>query len=379
MVRIVADAHIPFLKGVLEPHARVLYIPGSRISPIDIKDADALFIRTRTKCDKNLLSGSRVRFIASATIGADHIDTDYCNGNGIEWRNAPGCNAASVVQYTASAIAAIMQHSVHISRPLTLGIVGAGHIGSRIATMAGATGLKVLVNDPPRQAVEGDGAFCSLEELIRNSDIISLNLPLNREGPYKSFYLVNHEFIERMKPESWLINTSRGEIADTDALLQALHKRRIQGVVADVWENEPAINLELLKQVFIGTPHIAGYSTDGKAMGTAMIVREASRYFGFGIDDWFPENLPPPPRPEIITAMPGMGIPEIFADLSLKAYDIFQDSLALKNAPARFEEFRNKYPVRREPGALLVSTQASNPLTDALLKHLGYGLARFRS
>ena len=250
-MKIIADNKIPYLKGVLEPLANIEYYPGKEINAAKLKNADALIIRTRTKCDKTLLSGSSVKYIATATIGFDHIDTAYCDANNIQWTNAPGCNSGSVMQYMASALIRIaFKHNFSLSDK-TIGIVGVGHVGSKVAKLATALGIKVLLNDPPRERIEGSKEFVSLEEIQKNADIISFHVPLNLGGPDKTYRLFNKDFLNGIKNEAVIINTSRGEIVSEKILKEGLKNKRISAAVLDVWENEPEIDEGLLKLVDI--------------------------------------------------------------------------------------------------------------------------------
>ena len=312
-MKIVADSYIPFLKGLLDDVAQVEYLSPTDITPEAVKDADALIIRTRTKCCEALLKGSKVRFIATATIGFDHIDTKYCAENGISWTNCPGCNADSVNNYINAALTTIFGNDI---KGKTIGIIGVGNVGSRVARMANGLGMKVLLNDPPRAEKEGAEKFVSLEEIKENADIITIHTPLNKE----TFHIINDEFLASCKKIPLIINAARGEVCDTASLLK--YKGEI---VLDCWEGEPNINLELLEKVALGTPHIAGYSVDGKANGTRMSVEAVCKHFGI--------------EKTIKIEVPGKkGIP----------YYIKGESDALKAHPELFELFRNNYPIRRD-------------------------------
>ncbi|MBO4536323.1 MAG: 4-phosphoerythronate dehydrogenase, partial [Bacteroidales bacterium] len=268
-MKIVCDDKIPFLRGVFEPYAEVVYLPGAAITAADVRDADALIVRTRTRCNCALLEGSSVRVIASATIGYDHIDTAWCSEHGIEWANAPGCNSGSVAQYIASALKVLAERFDLDLGNTTFGIVGVGHVGGKVARVAQALGMRVLLNDPPRAAAEGPDGFVSLDDLIAGSDIITLHVPLTSE----THHLFDAGRLSQMRPDQILINTSRGEVVDGEALKSALRARRLATAVLDVWEHEPDIDPELAQLVEIATPHIAGYSQDGKAAGTTAAVR----------------------------------------------------------------------------------------------------------
>jgi len=371
-MRIVADDRIPFLKGVLEKYCRVDYLPGSSIRRQDIKDAEVLIIRTRTRCDRELLEDTPVRFIATATIGFDHIDTDYCRSAGIRWASAPGCNSASVTQYV---LAALLHLAVKTDEPLSqkvLGITGVGHVGSKVEKIARTLGMKVLLNDPPRQRAEGPGNFVPLEELLAGSDIISLHVPLILSGADKTFHMVNRRFIEKCARKPVLINTARGEVMDTGAVKSALKKSTLAGAVTDVWENEPDIDRELLKIALIATPHIAGYSLDGKANGTSMVVQAVSDFCGFGLQGWYPPDVPEPENSVITIDGTGKTIVTILQEANTRSYDIMEDDNRLRQSPDKFEHQRSNYPFRREPGSYRVQIHNEHDHAREILRKIGF-------
>ena len=222
MIRIIADEKIPFLKGVLEPYAEVTYLPGSQINRNSISDSDALLVRTRTRCNSELLSGSRVKFIGTATIGFDHIDTDFCENNDIKWTNARGCNSSSVMQYIAAALLRISAEAGFSLKDRTLGIIGIGNVGSKVQKLAGALGMNIIMNDPPRERSEGISIFAGLDQLLNDSDIITLHVPLNIDGQDKTYHLFSKETFSKVKKGAWFINSSRGEVAETEAVKDAL-------------------------------------------------------------------------------------------------------------------------------------------------------------
>lgn len=272
-MKVIIDHKIPYIKEAISRIAdEVVFLPGNAFTKEEVKDADALIVRTRTTCNRELLEGSQVKFIATATIGYDHIDTEYCREAGITWTNCPGCNAGSVEQYVHSVLLLLKREKGLDLEKSTIGIVGVGHVGSRVKRMAEGVGMKVLLNDPPR-AEQGESGFVDLETIARECDVITFHTPLSREGRYATFHLVNHEFLVSLKRTPYIINSSRGEVVDTDALLVALAAGKVRDVVIDTWENEPDINHELLDVAFLATPHIAGYSADGKANATRKIGR----------------------------------------------------------------------------------------------------------
>ena len=374
MLKIIADSKIPFLTGALEKFAEIEYVSGSNINHSKVKNADVLIIRTRTKCNENLLKGSSVKLIASATIGYDHIDTQYCNANGIEWTNAPGCNSGSVKQYIASALAQIIAAKKCRFSHITLGVIGAGNVGSKVVGLATHLGIKTLVNDPPRAAVEGNDYFATIEQVIEESDIISIHVPLIYEGINKTHHMVNAQFLQKMKKGAWIINTSRGEVVETGALIQALEKQHLANAIIDVWENEPSINHQLLNLAHIATPHIAGYSVNGKALGTAMSVRAISKFFSLEIDDWQPLHLPSVTPNTLHIECKGKTKEEVFTELCQFSYNILADSSNLKSSPQNFEMQRENYHVRVEPEHLKVISSEDNAQMLNFITGLGFNM-----
>jgi erythronate-4-phosphate dehydrogenase len=371
-MKIVADNKIPFLKGVLEPYAEVAYYPGTEINAKLVNDADALLVRTRTKCNANLLENSKVKFIATATIGFDHIDTAYCESKDIRWTNAPGCNSVSVMQYIASALVFLSEKYNFNYSDKTLGVVGGGNVGSKVAMLASGLGMKVLLNDPPRERVEGKGKFVSLQKIQENADIITFHVPLNNEGVDKTYHLVDEDFLHSIKPETIIINSSRGEVVSAASLKKALKEKKIKAALLDVWENEPLIDKELLDLVDIGTPHIAGYSADGKAMGTAMSVQALSRFFNFNLNNWLPDNIPQVHNNKIEIDCEELNIQEVINKAVLATYNIENDSTALKKSLKTFEAQRGNYPLRREFNTYEVCLKNDKNNIGQLLSTLGF-------
>jgi erythronate-4-phosphate dehydrogenase len=355
-MKIVIDDKIPFIRGVFEPYAEVFYSAGLAINAQTVADADALIVRTRTKCNSQLLEGSSVRIIASATIGYDHIDTQWCESEKIRWANAPGCNSGSVMQYiVASLYYLATKYSLDL-RSLTLGVVGVGNVGSKVVRAAKAIGMNVLQNDPPRKRREGSKDFIPLDKLLSDSDIVTIHVPLNRSGQDKTCYLINSRNLAEMKNDSILINTSRGEVVENRALLAALSKDQIGGAVLDVWEGEPEADPALIKLVDLATPHIAGYSVDGKANATVRVVREVAETLHLPLGQWQPESLPEPQEPLIdLTVNAGKHTSAGLAGIAVnKAYPVREDDLLFRNEPLKFEYFRDNYRIRREFGSYSV-------------------------
>ena len=329
-MKIIADSAIPFLRGVLEPFAEVEYLPGTAISAADVRNADALVIRTRTRCDEKLLADSRVKLIATATIGFDHIDTAWCAAHGIEVTTAAGCNARGVLQWVGAAL-------VHLSRTQgwqpaerTLGIVGVGHVGSLVKAYAEGWGFRVVCCDPPREERERCG-FRTLEEVAREADILTFHTPLDAS----TRHMADSRLFGLMKPGAILINSSRGEVVDGEALL-----RSGLGWALDVWEHEPHLDPALLENALLATPHIAGYSEQGKANATAAAVAAVARAFGLPLDGWYPPTVTPSnPRP--------VSWEELGATVG-DYFDIEAESRCLKAHPEAFEQLRDHYRYRHE-------------------------------
>ena len=377
-MKIVADDKIPFLKGALEPFAEVCYVPGNMITKEIVAGADALLVRTRTKCNEALLKGSAVKFIGSATIGFDHIDTVYCEKKNITWANAPGCNSTSVCQYVVSALLKLSLDKGIGLKGKTLGIVGVGNVGSKVEKAAKALGMTVILNDPPRAKRENRKCFDSLDAVLEKSDIITLHVPLTLSGENNTFHLFDDHLFTKIKKKAWLINTSRGEVVCSTALKKSLNAGIIAGAILDVWENEPHIDKNLMDNVFIATPHIAGYSSDGKANGTAMIVGSLCRFFNIGLTDWKPQDIPPPENSTITIATENKSSEEIIGEAVFHSYDISVDNRFLKNSPATFEKQREKYRIRREFNSFSVTLQGENIEAERTLRELGFALVKMK-
>lgn len=329
-MKAIIDNAIPYIEGLLEPFMNVTYCEGIAISKELVQDADLLIIRTRTRCNRELLEGSTIKLIATATIGFDHIDLEYCRQHNIKVVTAQGCNAAGVLQWVAAALAALSQKDGWQPHEVTLGIVGVGNVGSLVERYSRWWGFNVLRCDPPRQAREG-GDFLSLEEVARQADIITLHTPLDKS----TFHLVNTELIDIIKPAATIINASRGEVADTQALLAAS-----QTLVLDVWENEPAISKQLLDKALLATPHIAGYSSQGKGNATAMVIRAVAEHFSLPLHDWYPPEVKPVERKHISWE-------EMCRSIALYC-DLSGESRSFKRHYHEFEQLRNHYTYREE-------------------------------
>ncbi|MCQ2154146.1 MAG: 4-phosphoerythronate dehydrogenase [Bacteroidales bacterium] len=340
-MKIVVDRDIPFIEGVLEPYMDVRYVEGAHISHNDLLDTEALMIRTRTKCNAALLDDTAVRIISTATIGTDHIDMAYCNEHGIYVQNAAGCNSGGVMNYVFSALYGVAARKAIDLRGMTFGIIGVGNVGSKVEGMARILGFNVLRCDPPRMENEGPKNFCSLDHLLANSDIVSLHVPLTDE----TRAMVNAGFLDRMKLGAILINSARGEVVVDEDLIDAAP--RLGALIIDTWNHEPDVNLRLLDLTDVATPHIAGYSYQGKQNGTAAAVRSIARFYDIQpLFDFFPKNQ--------IKELEAVKLDLVGKDQGQTTsvfqynYPIFTDDFMFRINPSSFEELRNNYQYRRE-------------------------------
>ena len=340
-MKIVADKNVPFLEGVFEPYADVIYLDGKEISREVLMDADAMIIRTRTKCNAALLDGTSVKMIATATIGTDHIDLEYCREKGIKVHNAEGCNAGGVMQYVFSALYGVAARKAIKLDDMTMGIVGVGHVGSLVEKMARYLGFKVLLCDPPRAEAEGPDGFCSLDYLLTNSQIVTMHVPLDDT----TRRMADENFFAMMPTGSIFINASRGEVVDEEALIQDMPK--FGAVVIDTWNGEPDINEELMDMVDIATPHIAGYSYQGKLNGTAASVQAVARHLGIeSLYDFYPKDGDEDRSP-VLLDLKGKTQGQIAAVFQYN-YPIFTDDFRFRMEPDNFEKMRSNYQYRRE-------------------------------
>ena len=371
-MKIVIDDKIPYIRGAFEGVAEVVYLAGSKTTPEVVKDAGAIVTRTRTICNEKLLAGSSVKFIATATIGYDHIDTDYCDTTGIKWTNAPGCNSKSVEQYIASTLMVLAERKNLHLKDLTIGVIGVGNVGSKVARISELFGMKVLKNDPPRERAEGSAEFVSLKQVMNEADIITLHVPLETKGEDATFHLGNAEFISGLKKKPVIMNSCRGEVVDTLAVKDALKNGQIAAFVCDCWENEPDLDLELLAMTEIATPHIAGYSKDGKASGTEMSVHAISKYFNLGLESWHPSGVELPEQPVFKLDGSGLNEQEIISKAILHTYDIRNDDADFRKDPSKFEQLRGDYPTRREFPAFTIIPKNIREETLERLRKIGY-------
>lgn len=383
-MKILADAHIPYLRGIAEQFGEVEYLPGNQFTKAAIRDKDALIVRTVTHFGEEILSGTNVKLICAATIGFDHIDTEYCDANNIAWRTAPGCNANSVEQYVTASLLFLAQKHGFDLKEKTIGIVGVGNVGSRVEKACRKLGMRVLLNDPPREEREtrregdretgrrGDEVreFVDLETVKREADIITLHTPLTKSGKYKTLHLADDRFFGTVGKKPFIINSCRGGVVDNIALKNALRKGNISGAVIDCWENEPNIDTELLQLVDIATPHIAGYSADGKWTATKMSLENLNNFFSLGVN---PIKLMPLPQPE----NPVIDVKDIKPAQQLayavwQTYNPAEETKSLQANPEKFYWFRSNYPLRREYYAYEVKN-ADTDVSKAL-QELGFNV-----
>ena len=378
-MHIVADENIPLVREAFGSLGRVTTVAGRGLTRSALAQAEVLLVRSVTRVDPELLEGTPVRFVATATIGTDHVDTAYLRAHGIGFASAPGSNADSVAEYVAAALLVVARRLGLRLEGRSIGVVGVGNVGSRVVRKCRALGMTVLQNDPPRRDETGDPVFRPLEELL-DCDFITLHAPLTRTGPYPTCHLADADFFSRLRPAAVFINTSRGSVHDNEALRLAITTGTLSAAVLDVWEDEPRISAELLREVTLGTPHIAGYSLDGKVRGVEMIYRAACEFLG--VEPTWRPDLPPPPCPQVTLAARGREDEEVLGEVVSRVYDIEADDRALREMlglpaeerPAYFDSLRRNYPVRREfPHTTVKLTGGAEALRDKL-RGLGFRL-----
>jgi len=379
-MQIIADENIPLVGEAFGPMGEVVAVRADAIRPLLVRDAQALLVRSVTPVGAALLDGSAVRFVATATIGVDHVNQEYLQQRGIAFASAEGSNAQSVAEYVFTALAVLAERGGWRFRDKALGIVGVGNIGSRVARIAEGLGMTVLANDPPLACETGDPKYVPIETLF-DADIVTFHVPLSREGPDATYHMIGESLLSRLKRSVILLNTSRGSVADTAALKEALGAKRLGGVVLDVWENEPNIDLELLNAVDLATPHIAGYSYDGKVNGTRMILEAFCRHFGFA-RAWDPSSLMPPPETPRIRLPARVDAQQAIRYATRAAYDIEADDArlrAIREKPAEgrspyFKSLRKNYPVRREFSQTTVELESADTQVRSALETLGFAV-----
>ena len=354
-MKIVSDANIPFVENCFSSIGEVDVVPGREIRAKVIADADVLLVRSITRVDSDLLAGSSVRFVGTATIGFDHVDTDFLSKNNIGFASAPGSNANSAAEYVVAALLSVAQkHKIRLEGS-SIGIVGVGNVGSSVERKVKALGMKVYLNDPPLKRQTGDAKYLPLEKLF-GCDFITLHTPLTFDGIDKTFHLADEKFFKSLRDECVFINTSRGAVVDTITLKGAIQVGKLGAVVLDVWENEPNIDIELLRIVDLSTPHIAGYSLDGKVAGMIMIYRGVCEHFGleakYDVGDFLPE-----PDVGELKVEPSTGqeqdiihraVQQVYA-INRDDFNTREIAMVPEDQRAKFfDDLRKNYPVRRE-------------------------------
>ena len=382
-MKIVADENIPCVEQAFASLGEVTLLPGRGMQPGQVHDADVLLVRSVTSVDQALLQDSAVRFVGSATIGFDHVDRAWLQQQGIGFTTAPGSNAISAAEYVVSALLLMAQRKGFELKQKTVGIIGCGNVGSRVRSRLAALGMRSVVNDPPLQAQGGHDDFVSLDEVLQ-ADVITVHVPYTRDGLHPTHHLVDAAVLRKLPTDALFINTSRGAVTDNDALNRLLGERADLSVVLDVWEGEPAINTQLLERVCIGTPHIAGYSLDGKLRGTEMIYRAACEFFGQA-GQWRAADSLPAAAVIEIAETENLSFAALLHRTVSACYDICADDARLRSMlalpadaqPAFFDRLRKEYPVRRE---FSETTVLLDPALDELAQVLrGLGFAVMQS
>jgi erythronate-4-phosphate dehydrogenase len=371
---------MPFVEEAFGTLGETVALPGRTISRDDVQDADLLAIRSTTKVDADLLDGTPVKFVGTATIGINHMDIDYLESHDIAWCGSPGCNANSVSEYiTANLLYLAEKHDFQLAGK-TIGVIGVGNVGCCVVQKARALGLNVLPNDPPRQDAEPGGTFASLDQVLAESDIITMHVPLTKDGKYPTYQMANEDFFSRMKPGVLFINSSRGKAMQTDPLLAAIKSGRIAHCVIDTWENEPGFRKDLLDAIDIATPHIAGHSFEGKVNGTVMVYQEACRVLGVEQTWSADELMPGTPVPEIYLDCAGKTDQALLWEAVQKLYDPRDDDRRLgsgadgdaEQRAKLFDELRSNYWMRREFQWTEVVLDEPRAALDKALRGLGF-------
>jgi erythronate-4-phosphate dehydrogenase len=376
-MRFVVDRNTPFIEDAFSTLGEVVAVDTSEFIPERIRNADALIVRSEVKVGERLLGGSKVRFVGSTTIGTDHLDLPWLASRGIRVASAPGSNANSVREYILAALLVLADRMDFRLHEQTIGIVGVGNVGSLVRKTAQTLGMKVILNDPPLARATGDPVYRSLEEAL-TSDIVTLHVPLTKGGDDPTYHLIGGPQLEAMAGESILLNTSRGAVVDNQALKHVLGRGRLRAAVLDVWEGEPLIDGGLLNRTALGTPHIAGYSLDGKTNAVRTVYRAACAFLNAEPTwDVRPEKLPPPPVSTLGLGEKSVGEREL-GMLVRQCYDILSDDRALRalsnvreeERGALFQRLRTGYRIRREFSATRIT--GASPDAAAFLQALGF-------
>ena len=351
MIKIIADENIPYVREAFEALGNVQTVAGRAITHDMLQDADVLLVRSVTRVNRQLLAGTKVRMVATATIGTDHIDQGFLIQAGISFSSAAGCNSNSVAEYITAALLTLGNRKGFSLTGKSIGVVGVGNVGTKVVDKCSRLGMRIYKNDPPLKDLTGSDEYCEIDDFIESVDFVTLHVPLTTDGLYPTFHLADDTFIGRMKSSAFLLNTSRGKVVDGDALKSAISDKKIAGGVLDVWENEPDIDISLLRLVVLGTPHIAGYSFDGKVCGTDMIYQAVCKFLNIK-PLWNSKSIMPAPP------VPNLRVDGSFDLHSIikKIYDIESDDANLRKIiqadphqrAKYFDSLRKNYPVRRE-------------------------------
>ncbi|UVK86751.1 4-phosphoerythronate dehydrogenase PdxB [Pseudomonas sp. B21-051] len=374
---IVADENIPLLDAFFAGFGEIRRVPGRSIDRATVEQADVLLVRSVTNVNRALLEGSKVRFVGTCTIGTDHLDLDYFNEAGISWSSAPGCNARGVVDYVLGSLMTLAEIEGVDLPQRTYGVIGAGEVGGRLINVLKGLGWNVKVCDPPRQAAEG-GDYVSLEQIIEQCDVISLHTPLTRTGEGATWHLFDEQRLLQLKPGTWLINAARGPVVDNAALRKVLLEREDLQAVLDVWEAEPEVDVALAELCVLATPHIAGYSLDGKQRGTAQIYQAYCELIGQPASIQLSDLLPAPWLSEV-TLHADSDPAWALAMLCRGVYDPRRDDADFRRSlvgnvaeqRAAFDVLRKQYPVRREIEGLKVRIDGDSPQLQKIVAALG--------
>ncbi|HCS09762.1 MULTISPECIES: 4-phosphoerythronate dehydrogenase PdxB [Pseudomonas] len=374
---IVADENIPLIEEFFASFGEIRRLPGRQITRADVHDADVLLVRSVTRVDRELLEGSAVKFVGTCTIGTDHLALDDFEHAGIQWASAPGCNARGVVDYVLGSLLTLADIEGADLAQRTYGVIGAGEVGGRLVRVLRDLGWKVQVCDPLRQAAEG-GDYVSLEQIIEQCDVISLHTPLSKSGDFATWHLLDEARLNRLKPGTWLINASRGPVVDNAALRNVLNAREDLQAVLDVWEGEPQVDVELADLCVLATPHIAGYSLDGKQRGTAQIYQALCAFLGQTPQVQLADLLPAPWLAKVeLSANSDQAW--ALAMVCRGVYDPRRDDADFRRTltgpvdqqKQAFDGLRKHYPVRREIEGLTVHIEGHNPALTKMAAALG--------
>jgi erythronate-4-phosphate dehydrogenase len=377
---IIADENIPSAVTAFSRFGEVRTMHGRRMQAQDVRDADVLLVRSITRVNRELLAGSKVRFIGSATIGTDHVDLDWISEQGIVFANAPASNAISAAEYVVSALLHVAnRRAIDLSR-LTVGIIGCGNVGSRVQTRLQAMGMQCLVCDPPRAEEEGPDGFVDMSDLA-GADLITVHVPLVVEGQHRTLNLINQGFLQSLSADCIFINTSRGDVVDESALKQKHEQYSSFRSILDVWNNEPRIDIELAGYADIATPHIAGYSIDGKLRATGMLYQALTSFLGTE-SVWSAESMLPAPDDPLIRLATDMTAADVISTCMNRVYDITADDQRMRNTfdlpeverGQAFDRLRKDYPMRRECSAYAIDQVSINPVHIDLVKSFGFTL-----